>query len=270
MGDDLSYWGIGNTFKKNNEHLDVFSKDDLILTWKQKCGQAVDNMLGVGVKNISTGFSTSLDLAQVIKMLRDLGLKGKVKLIVKNGTQYIIFKGYAGTRSFFTGVKYGMDHVKVMELGLGKTALDSKIYSGAKFTIYFSVGVDILSYILNDNQTMSYLLGTVSSDIVKTAMSTAALKTVAYLVGVDSTTTVVLEGAVSILSSLGIVIVVGIAVFLLAEYMDNKYHLTDKLIKEIDVILSAQFKQRFKAQMKMQIDEGLSGDLGGGYMGEYQ
>ena len=190
----------------------------------QVCKFLVEQILGTNF--ISAGVS----VAFVRQTLKDFGSKFYIKST--KGTQYIVFKGLAGLRKHFTGIRYKITNPKVASLTVGKGTLKGVLKSSAKgATIAFVIvgAVDILQWLVDDEATFADLVAQLGIDFTKVAISTAAaigagavITAIAVGFGLTAPVWIVVGGA----------IVVGIGVGLLLDYVDTKYQITDSVKKE--------------------------------------
>ena len=135
------------------------------------------------------------------------------------------FKGYAGVRSIFTSTKYLTSNPKVVDMAIGRVGINNSILSGARLTIFLIVPLNILGFLLNDQQMMTQLIGKTAIDLVKVGVATA----IAVLVSsaVATATTLVVGPLVA-------AIAVGLVANLGLDALDKQFGVTDALVKAID------------------------------------
>lgn len=216
---------IRNRIKQNTQVIDIFSTADLIKAWEQTTGKNIAQAVGKSARFGANYASAVLDANTAIKLIKDLGINGKVALKSVNGKQYIIFKGYAGTRSIFTATRYLGNNPKVVDMAIGKIGANRAILSGARLTIFLVVPLNVLNYILSDQQTMSQLIGTTATDLVKVGAASA----IASIAATAAATLTTLAAGPIIVA-----IVVGVATALALDALDKKFGVTNALIKAID------------------------------------
>ena len=210
---------------QNSQVLDVFATTDLVAMWQRKTGKEITQELGSSARTGANYTSALLDTITATKLIGDLGYKGKVALKNVNGKQYVIFKGYAGLRSIFTGTRYLATNPKVVDMAIGKVGVNKSIISGARLTIFLVVPLNILNHILSDGQTMSRLIGSTAADLVKVGVASA-------IASLAATATAALTTLAA--GPLIVAIVVGLAVAFALDELDKKYGLTEAFVKYLD------------------------------------
>ncbi len=164
---------IKNKIKQNTQVLDMFSTSELIKAWEETTGEKFQQTVGETVRFSANNASALLDIRTVIRLIKDLGIDGKVILKAMNGKQYVIFKGYAGNRSIFTATRYLANNPKVVDMAIGKVGVNRIIMAGARLTIFMVVPLNVLNYILSDQQTMIQLIGHTATDLTKVGAASA-------------------------------------------------------------------------------------------------
>jgi len=208
----------------NKQTLDIFPTEELIKAWELKTGKELTLEAGETARILSNYASAMLDTKTALRLIKDLGLKGNVVFKSVKGKQYIIFKGYAGTRSIFTASRYLAKNPKVIDMAIGRVGVNKSIVSGARLTIFLVVPLNILNYILDDQKTMFRLVGTTATDLIKVGASAALASLLATSV---ATITTVAAGP------LVVAIAIGIATGFTLDYVDHKLGVTDALVKAL-------------------------------------
>jgi hypothetical protein len=188
-------------------------------------------------KNLKTGaglVAPLIDSATAFRICKDLGLTGSYVLKTVGDKQYIIFKGYAGTRSIFTAPRYLATNKKVIKMAIGTAGIKNAVRGGGILTIVLFTGINIVECILNDKATLSYFVGTMATDLIKVGTSAIVAATIGIAVG---GTTALVAGP------LVIAIGVGVMTGWLLDTIDIEYGLTDKLVAVIE-----QFGQQFSKE----------------------
>jgi len=187
----------------------------------------------------------------------DLGLKGQVYIKYIKGKPYAILNGLPGSRVVLSNGRYLPSNPKLVRLGVGKLGVKAKMRSGTAFTIILYVGIDIASYILKEDSTIGELFGSIISDVSKVLISTA-LGTAAGMLAAGSVAAVGAIAAGPIVIAIGVAFLAGMAL----DALDEKYGLTQTLIKKLDEIadqISASVDEaestfsRFLNQMEREI-----------------
>ncbi len=110
-------------------------------------------------------------------------------------------------------------------MAIGKTGVNGAIVSGARLTIFLVVPLNILNHILSDQQTMSQLIGSTATDLVKVGAAAA-------IASIAATATAALTTLVA--GPIIVAIVVGVAAALTLDALDRKFGVTKALVKAID------------------------------------
>jgi hypothetical protein len=216
---------IKSKVKQNSQILDLFPTASLIKAWERTTGKNIATVVSDTARWGADYASAVLDVNTAVKLINDLGINGKVIAKTVNGRQYIIFKGYSGIRSIFTASRYLATNPKVVDMSIGTIGVNRSILSGARLTIFLVVPLNILTHFLNDQKSISLLIGKTATDLVKVGAASALASLAA-----TATATVTTLAAGPII----VAIVVGVATTLALDALDKKYGVTDALVREID------------------------------------
>ena len=208
---------------ENTQSINILSTEQLLNAWHKVTGQSIQELM-TSVRYVSNFAAAALDSVTAMKVINDLGITGKVVLKTVGAKQYVIFKGYAGVRSIFTATRYLSTNVKVVDMAIGQVGVRNSIISGTRLTIYLIVPMNFINVILSDEQSMSRLIGSTATDLVKLGVAVA-------LAGLVSASGVAATYAVG---PLLIAIAVGLLVSVTLDAIDNHFGVTDALIKFID------------------------------------
>jgi hypothetical protein len=174
--------------------------------------------------NVDTGLD-------VIKLASDLGSAGtRVYLKTYGGKTHIIMKGYPGMRKILNATKYGVKNPKVVQMGLGKYGAIQSTKVGAVITIVAVVAFRFLDYFMRDQATISELIGRLSTDFVKIGVSTLAS------IGAASLAAGTLVVGSFALGPIVAALAVGVLTAMALEWLDNKLHITDKVIEGLEIV----------------------------------
>lgn len=170
-------------------------------------------------------YASADDAVTMAKLIGDLGGVG-ARAYIKNygGKPHIILKGHAGLRAVLTSTKYGIKNPKVISMGLGKAGAVAAAKQGGILTVVLLSGYRVADYFLTDQATLSQLIGTLATDVVKVGIATS----VAILF---ASSTVVATFAVGPIIA---VVLVGVGVSMLLEYADNRLGITNRVIAGLD------------------------------------
>jgi hypothetical protein len=206
--------------------------------------QAVD----FAKRNISPYISPIMDSFTLALVTKDLGITGRVEARIINGRQYIVYGGYAGKRSLFTGTIYSTRNAKIVQMAIGSLGIRKMVMKGARITIYATVPLTIIECIINDQFTLANIVGRVTADLVKVGIGSM----VGGLAGL-ALSSVVTFAAFPIL----VTVAVGVFTGYLAQSIDDHYGLTDKLVAALEQSLQsiAEKKEELEKEMGRKIYE---------------
>lgn len=190
-----------------------------------------------GSAEVGAGYASVADDAVVLaKLMGDLGAVGtRAYIKTYNGKPHIILKGHPGLRTILTGTKYGIKNPRVVTMGLGRAGAVHAARNGGIISIVLLSSFRVLDYFLTDNATLSRLVGSIATDIVKVGISYGAS-----------------IAAVSVLSAFGVtlaigpilaVVIVGGAAAVGLQLIDTRYNITNRLVD----LLSQQPKNYYEA-----------------------
>lgn len=172
-------------------------------------------------------YASADDIRTISKLVGDLGSFG-TKAYIKNyaGKPHIILKGHPGLRKILTGTKYGIKNPKVVTIGLGKVGAIHAAKSGGIISVVLLTTYRVADYFLTDEATLSQLIGSLATDVVKVGIATGA--SIAVVSGM---------AAFGITLALGPILAV-VAVGILSTYtlnaLDEYYGITDYIIAGLD------------------------------------
>ena len=170
------------------------------------------------------GFTGSaLDSATLYKVMKEFGAgksQGKYYYKVIKGKRYIIFKGYAGLRRSLTLPRYLADDLRIINMMIGTKGLAQSAAKGGAITFVLVAAVEVVEYILSDDELLSDLGVDRFTGLTKTAIASAVGFAAGAAVAAVASTAV---------APIAAGILVGVAVGLLLDYADQKLGLTDAM-----------------------------------------
>jgi len=170
-------------------------------------------------------YASADDVVTLTKLVGDLGgLGAKAYIKTYAGKPHIILKGYPGLRKVLTGTKYGIKNPKVITMGLGKAGAVKAAKVGGIITIVLLTAYRVVDYFLTDQATLSRLVGTLATDIVKVGITTGASIAAATIMG----------GFALAVGPILAVVVVGVLVSMSLDAIDKQYGITDRIIAGLD------------------------------------
>lgn len=172
-------------------------------------------------------YASADDLRTLSKLVGDLG-GFATKAYIKNygGKPHIILKGYPGLRNILTGTKYGIRNPKVITMGLGKAGAIHAAKSGGILSIVLLSAYRVIDYFLTDQATLSQLIGSLATDVVKVGITTGA--------SIAAASAVVATGFTLAIGPIVAVIVVGIGTSMALSALDERYGITARVITGLD------------------------------------
>ncbi len=187
----------------------------------QAAWQKIKGKVGVGA-NYYASADDAVTMAKLIGDLGGIGARAYIKSY--GGKPHIILKGHAGLRTVLTGTKYGIKNPKVISMGLGKSGAVAAAKQGGILTVILLSAYRVADYFLTDQATLSQLIGTLATDVVKVGIATGASILAATAFGA-------LTFAIGPIIA---VVAVGVGVSMLLEYADNRLGITNRVIVGLD------------------------------------
>lgn len=183
-------------------------------TKAQQQWESIRGGVGVGANY----YSASTDAVKLAKLIGDLG-GVSTQAYIKNygGKPHIVLKGRPGLRKVLTGTKYGIQNPKVVSLGLGRHAAVGAAKVGGVVSLVLLSAYRIADCALTDEATLSRLIGTLATDVVKVGLVTAASVGAAMAVG-----------------PIMAVVLVGFGAAMALEALDQHYGITEKVVAGLD------------------------------------
>lgn len=188
----------------------------------QAAWQKIKGKVGLG----ASYYASADDAVVMAKLVGDLGGIG-AKAYIKNygGKAHIILKGSPGLRTILTGTKYGIKNPKVVTMGLGRVGAVNSAKIGGIVSVVLLSAYRVADYFLTDQATLSQLVGTLATDVVKVGIATGA--SIVAATAIAGLTTIAIGPILA-------VIVVGVGVSMLLEYADKSLGITNRVIAGLD------------------------------------
>ncbi|WP_213999171.1 hypothetical protein [Arsukibacterium sp.] len=189
-------------------------------------GTTLSNHTNMDNAKLVTGIGTQLtDLRFANQLIRELGLTGKAVIKEVHGQSYVILKGHPGLREKLTGTRYLASNPKVIDLAIGQKRVTSAMVTGARLSIFISVPMTVLQFLIDEQSTLLRLVGTMASDLVKISLSAVVASAAGMVAG---TLTTVAAGPIVA------AIAFGIATALTLEYLDRTFGVTNALVNALE------------------------------------
>ncbi len=192
-------------------------------------------------------YASADDLRTLSKLVGDLGgVTTKAYVKTYGGKPHIILKGHPGLRKVLTGTKYGIKNSKVITMGLGKAGAINAAKSGGILSIVLLSAYRVADYFLTDNATLSQLIGSLATDVVKVGLATgASIVTATALVGF---------GVTLAIGPMIAVVAVGVLASMALGEIDSHYGITDRVILGLDE-LSQEVEYKIQQTKQYMLDK---------------
>lgn len=145
------------------------------------------------------------------------------------GKQYVIFKGWPAGRSVIRGTRYLADNPTVVSMGIGRLGVKDAAKAGARLTFVLIGAYRVLQYLLDDKFTLTQLVGTLTTDILKISASGV----VGAMLGAGAAA----MGGATVVGPLAVAIIAGGFTSLLLDGLDSRLQLTDRLCWQLENLL---------------------------------
>lgn len=120
-------------------------------------------------------YPTADDIRTIAKLIGDLGSVGAQAYVkTYGGKPHVILKGNPSLRKILTGTKYGVNHPKVVTMGIGKAGAIHAAKTGGILSVVLLSSYRLIDYFLTDQATLSQLIGSLATDVVKVGIATGA------------------------------------------------------------------------------------------------
>ncbi len=194
------------------------------MTHIQKAWQKIKSKTETG----ASYYASADDLRTLSKLVGDLGgFATKAYVKTYGGKPHIILKGHPSLRKVLTGTKYGIRNPKVITMGLGKAGAVHAAKSGGILSVVLLSAYRVANYFLTDEATLSQLIGSLATDVVKVGIATGASIVAA------SFTSAFFAIAIGPIVA---VVVVGVLTSMALSVIDEHYGITDKVIVGLDEV----------------------------------
>lgn len=175
------------------------------------------------VVNYGLNGRDAINTSILISKLGGLGIKATV-FVNEKGTELIKISGYPGVRKVLNAPVFSLKNPKVIDIGIGKYGLAKSVIEGARLTIYVAAAYRTVDYILNDQTTLATFIGSLATDVAKVGIVSAVVWGAGALVSMTP----------FVVGPLVIVVVFGFGTAWILNTMDEKFGITDKVVKYIE------------------------------------
>lgn len=214
----------------NNQDIALLTPEECIEvlsswgTYKSGWLQITQSAPGAFIVNYGTNMKDVVTTSMIISQLGSFGIKA-TNFTNAKGTALIKISGYPGVRKILNAPVFAAKNPKIVDLGIGKFGATKSIIEGARVTFYVAAAYRIIDYILNDETSLSTFIGSLATDIAKIGIVSAI--TWGTQLAAASLTTFVAGPLIA-------AVVVGFITVVVLNELDNKFGITDKLVKYIE------------------------------------
>ncbi|MDC9581039.1 hypothetical protein PSI15_05535 [Xenorhabdus sp. PR6a] len=140
------------------------------------------------------------------------------------GNRSIRLTGRPGVRRFLTAAKYGVNHWKMIDMGIGTQGIHDGIMTVSRRVVVVSAAYRLFELAFKDEYDVYDFFGNITMDAAKTAVGILAGMAAGAIAGV-----VLTAGTYALAVAVGVVLV-GVIVSGVLYYLDNKYDVSKNLI----------------------------------------
>ncbi|MBN3264464.1 hypothetical protein [Pectobacterium brasiliense] len=178
------------------------------------------------VSSFAGNIAEAVSVSRIVMEMKGFGVTA-TEYVGKNGSKYIKLSGYPGVRKYLDATRYLVSNQKVLDIGIGTKGIESGIATGARFCIVFSGAYRAIELMVKDEYALTDFFVNLTMDAAKLAVSVGigwAVKVAATSAMVTGTSVIVIAGGVFF---------IGVLVTLSLYWLDNKYKISETIIKNI-------------------------------------
>lgn len=233
----LDTLGLEKEFEKNTQHIMLLTLDEVQGVIDDICNSSLMDVGSTYAGNISDAaggakkiskLTSYFEADKLVYRLKGLGIKA-IKYIYK-GEAYVKITGYASLRRILQGTRYKINHPEVLELGIGKAGVNAGIIEGAKICIWFSICWRLVEVIFKSEHDVAAFIGNITMDVAKIIVTIFLTK---ILIAAGAGAAAFFSITAPIALGIFAVVAVGFVITAALDYLDDKYHLSDRLIAAI-------------------------------------
>ncbi|HAS8352642.1 TPA: hypothetical protein I7721_16235 [Vibrio vulnificus] len=176
----------------------------------------------------NNGISYSRDAYSFVSSY--IGNIREASYVAANGSVMIKLSGYAGLRHRLNATHYLANNGKLIGMGIGQRGLNAATIDGMRYTFIAAVGFRVLQLIFQKDYDLYNFVGDITMDVAKLGVAS-------FIAWGGGSTVIAAAAALSIGAS---PLIVGVVVFVLGfgiayglNYIDEKFHISEKLIEKI-------------------------------------
>ena len=182
----------------------------------------------ISLANAATFGSAIKDTPSFLAIYNDFkrsgNIFGKYEPITRNGKKYVVFKGNHKVRTILRGTRYLANNTQVVNVGVGKEALKQGAKSGFYISVFFSVTLNSINWLFEEDYRWTNWLATTSTDIVKAVIGALA----GIFAGIA-----LASGTVAVVA-IGSGIIIGVIVSMGLNSIDERLKITKSFIKYLE------------------------------------
>jgi hypothetical protein len=232
---------IGAMMEKNEQDAIVMTREEFVRFVEDKAGNNQNQLAALKSAIDQSSFKEywnktlapnigNAGVVPVSQLTSDAYVIGKTLSLVGISASYyvkgnyIILKGYSGTRNILTGTRYLLTNPKVVQMGFGLKGVQGVARGGFILGLVVSTAIETLDWLFNDEKTMVDLVGGIGVEAVKVGIASLA----GYAAGAALT---VVTG-VAAAPLIGMAVVTCLVAWGLNE-LDNKYNVKQTVIRTL-------------------------------------
>lgn len=228
---------LSEAFADNQADVYVMQANELTEIWLQtQLGQGkseeeantlFEKLTDLSIYVVREHTSTISSGAVLSKLASDMRRSGSIfgtyRQVRHSGFEFIVFQGRPALRKYLRSGSYHMKSPTLVKLGIGKAAAGAMLRSGLLLTMVISPAIRSLEWLMLDRHgTIEAVLGNISTDLVKGALSAAAGYYAMATFAGTALTVAVLPLAAGIAAGLIIATTLNI--------LDENFGITDKIV----------------------------------------
>ena len=177
----------------------------------------------IGIDGVSLGAALG-DAETARKIAKELGIKGEAWIQYYKGRFYAVLKGNQKLRDVLKGTRYKVANPKMVQFAVGAVGRGLNAAKSIKYVAIAYCALEVIEAVLS-NEGILTAVAKLVANVAKVIAASVIGQLVAAGVGV-------LFGGVFL--GFAVMAVVAVAAGIALNYVDDKYHLTDKLVAAVN------------------------------------
>ncbi|XKD93878.1 hypothetical protein ACISK3_04080 [Morganella morganii] len=178
---------------------------------------------------VSSYIGNIREASYVAELLREFNFKFGItatEYVAANGSVMIKLSGYAGLRHRLNATHYLANNGKLIGMGIGQQGLNAATISGMRYTFIAAAGFRVLQLIFQKDYDLYNFIGDITMDVAKLGVASFAAW------GSGTIGLIAFASAGPLWIAVG-VFVIGFGLAVYFNQLDNKYKITESLIKKM-------------------------------------